>query len=288
MQTELRRDGFSDRWVIIAKEPARQPGQFEYQPFRPDAGPCGFCEGHESEDRPEVYAERPPGLRPNGPGWTVRVEPSRHPRLQVEGKLDRRAEGFHDLMNGVGAHEIVVETPRHGISLHELSPEQIAGTLRAWSHRITDLRKDERIRYVLIYKNRGATGARGSSHSVSEVMGLPITPASVRNKLRLAREYYAEKERCIYCDVLGQERDDGRRLVAENSAFLAYAPFASRFAFEVTVLPKVHSCEFTRCQSEELAALARLLREVLGKLERVLPGAPYILSLQNIPRRRLK
>jgi UDPglucose--hexose-1-phosphate uridylyltransferase len=219
----------------------------------------------------------------------VRIVSDLRPRLHVEGSLDRRAEGFHDLMNGIGAHEIIVETPRHDRSLHQLDPPAIAAVLWAWAARITDLRRDDRIRHVLISKNHGAeAGARASSHSISHLMGLPVTPRTVKAKLTVARDYFTEKERCVYCDVLRQELEDGRRLIAANHLFAALAPFASRFPFEAMILPKCHAAEFATLDGAGHDALARLLQEVLGKLDRAVPGVPYNLTLHNSPCRRPK
>jgi UDPglucose--hexose-1-phosphate uridylyltransferase len=286
--TELRKDIFTARWVIVDTQPVLRPTDFLFRRFRPQPGPCDFCEGRESATPPELYAVRPGAGAANGPGWTMRIVPNQRPRLRVEGTLDRRAEGFHDLMNGVGAHEVIVETPRHDQSLHQLEPETIAGLLKGCASRILDLRRDQRIRHVLVFKNHGEEAGATTTHSVCHLMGLPITPRAIKAKLYQARQYFLEKERCLYCDVLRQEMDQGRRLIAENPRFVALAPFASRFPFEMLILPKRHMAEFTAMDGEEYQALARLLREVLGRLERTIPGAPYNLSLHNSPHRRTK
>jgi len=287
--SELRKDIFTGRWVVVASEPAVDPSGFLFRRFSRQPGPCDFCEGRETATPAEIYAERAPGAPPNGPGWSLRIVPDLRPRLRIERTLERRAEGFHDLISGFGAHEIVIDTPRHDRSLHELEVPAIAAVLRAWALRITDLRRDQRIRYVLVFKNHGAqAGARTSSHSISHLMGLPVTPRAVKAKLATARSYYTEKERCVYCDVLRQELEDGRRLIAENPHFVALAPFASRFPFESLLLPKTHTSDFTSLKAEWHEPLARLLQDVLRKLDRVIPGAPYNLALHNSPRRRVK
>src|SRR6185503_1579826 len=128
--TELRRDIFTGRWVIVDRQAALQRSDFNFHPFLEEPGPCDFCEGHETATPPEVYAARPPETSPNAPGWTVRIVPNLRPRLHVEGSLDPHAEGFHDLMNAIGVHEIVVETPRHDRGLQQLEPLAIVGVLR--------------------------------------------------------------------------------------------------------------------------------------------------------------
>jgi UDPglucose--hexose-1-phosphate uridylyltransferase len=280
-------DVLSGRWVIVAKAEALRPSDFHFKRFARETTFCPFCETNEASTPPEVFAIRPQGSAANGPGWSVRVVPNSQPRLRVEGRLDRRPEGFHDLMNGVGAHEVIVETPRHDRSLHELEIPEVADVLRAWRARITDLRGDQRIRYVLIFKNHGEeAGAHTVTHSISQLMALPVTPRAIKNKLDIARQYYAAKERCLYCDVLRQELGDQRRLVAENADFAAFAPFASRFPFELTVLPKAHSSDFTATTPSALDNLARILRAVLQRLDHTVGSPPYNLSLQDEPSRR--
>ncbi|HYX51351.1 MAG TPA: hypothetical protein VE843_16510, partial [Ktedonobacteraceae bacterium] len=144
-------------------------------------------------------------------------------------------------MNGIGAHEIIVETPRHDVSLHELRILDICNVIQAYKDRLVDLEGDKRIRYVLIFKNHGqAAGAHTITHSISQLMGLPVTPHTIRMKLITAEDYFRIKERCVYCDVLQQETK-GPRLVSENTHFAAFMPFASRFPFETVLVPKTHN-----------------------------------------------
>ena len=204
--SQMRRDIFTDRWVIVGQNDGIQPGDFHFEKFRRDTAFCPFCEGNEAATPPEVFAIRNRGSSPNGPGWSVRVVPNSQPRLKIEGELGRRAEALHDLMNGVGAHEIIAETVRHDRSLHELEIEEISDVIRAYIARIVDLEGDTRVRYVLIFKNYGVgAGAHSISHSISQLMALPVTPRAIKTKLMIARDYFARKERCVYCDVLQQE-----------------------------------------------------------------------------------
>jgi len=282
--SQMRKDIFTGRWVIVAETDAIQPSALRFKPFARDAAFCPFCETNEASTPPELFAIRRPGSMANGPGWSVRVVPNFRPHLRIEGDLERRGEGFYDLMNGVGAHEIIAETPRHDRSLHELEPNEISDVMRAYAARITDLEGDRRIRYVLIFKNHGeGAGAHTIFHSISQLMALPVTPRNIKTKLMTARDYYVLKERCLYCDVLEQELRAQRRLVAENKDFAAFTPFASRFPFEICVLPKSHNSAFSRISESERGNLALLLRDILQKLENTLGKIPYSLSLQDRP-----
>ncbi len=282
--SQIRKDVFTGRWVIMAEAATVQPSDFHFKKFVREATFCPFCEGNEASTPPEVFAIRNPGSSPNGPGWSVRVVPNCEPRLRIEGKLAHHAEGLHDVMNGLGAHEIIAETPRHDRSFHELEVHEISNIIQACRARIVDLEGDKHIRYVLIFKNHGEeAGAHTISHSISQLMGLPVTPRSVKTKLIAARDYFALKERCIYCDVLAQEQKERKRLIAENEDFVAVAPFASRFPFEMAVFAKSHNSAFSRISSEQADSLARILRDILQKLDRALGGPPYNLSLQDRP-----
>lgn len=282
--SQMRKDVFTGRWVIIADTDAILPSSLHFKPFVRGTTLCPFCENNEACTPPEVFAIRRPGAIPNGPGWIVRVVPNSQPRLGIEGELDRRGEGFHDLMNGIGAHEIIVETPRHDPSFHELQVDEISAVIRAYVARIADLGQDKRMRYVLIFKNHGeGAGAHSIFHSISQLMALPVTPRNIKTKLITARDYYVRKERCLYCDVLQQELSSNRRLVAQNDEFVAFTPFASRFPFEICVLPKLHKSAFSQISASEIDSLSHILREILQKLNGTLGQVPYNLSLQDRP-----
>ncbi|MBZ5680490.1 MAG: DUF4921 family protein [Acidobacteriia bacterium] len=282
--SQMRKDVFTGRWVITAETTTVRPSDFHFKKFARETTFCPFCETNEASTPPEVFAIRKPGSSPNRPGWSVRVVPNSNPRLRIEGELGRRAEEFHDLMNGVGAHEIIAETPRHDRSLHELEILEISDVIRAYVARMVDLEGDKRMRYVLIFKNHGEeAGAHTIGHSISQLMALPVTPGAVKTKLITARDYFALKERCIYCDVLQQELKGRKRLIAENEDFLAFAPFASRFPFEMAVFPKSHNSAFSRISAGQVESLAQILRDVLRRLDHTLGGPPYNLSLQDRP-----
>jgi UDPglucose--hexose-1-phosphate uridylyltransferase len=282
--SQFRKDVFTGRWVIVAETEAVRPRDFRFKKFTRETRFCPFCETHEASTPPEIFAVRPGGSRPNGPGWKVRVVPNAQLRLRIEGDLARRPEGFHDMMNGVGADEVIVETPRHDRSLHELEVGEVADVIRTWVARLIDLEGDKRIRYVLIFKNHGEeAGAHTITHSISQLMALPVTPRVIKAKLMAARDYYGLKERCLYCDVLHQELTERKRLVAESDDFVSLAPFASRSPFELGVFPKVHCSAFSRMSSGQIESLARLLRDVLQRLDKALGGPPYNLALQDRP-----
>lgn len=281
---ELRKDPVVGRWVIIATERSRRPSDFSAPvPPRQGAARCPFCPGHEAETPHEIAAGRPPGLPANAPGWSFRVVPNKFPALRVEGELEPAGEGMFDRMNGVGAHEVIIETPDHDATLATLPAEAVADVLLAFRDRILDLKKDPRLDYVLVFKNHGEAAGASLEHPHSQLIATPIIPLMVSEELAGAADYFRRKERCVWCDVVRQERRGGGRVILEEGGFMAVAPFAPRFPCETWLLPARHRAAFEESGTEELQALAEVLGEVLRRMDRVLANPPYNFMLHTAP-----
>jgi UDPglucose--hexose-1-phosphate uridylyltransferase len=285
---ELRKDPVLGRWVIIATERARRPDQFLGQAQEgPTESVCPFCEGHESQTPAEIYAARAINTAPNSPGWELRVVPSIAPFLKIEGEIDRRGKGLYDMMNGIGAHEVVIETRQHIANIADLSDEQIEKVITAYIARITDLEKDMRFKYVLAFKNYGWTAGAGRvKHSRSQLIATPVNLKRVKEELAGARSYYEYHERCVFCDLIKQEMESKDRLILEIDGFIAISPFAARFPFEVWIFPKKHSCDFTSLELSLRINLAKILKTVLSKLKKGLNDPPYNYIIHTAPFRR--
>ena len=288
---ELRKDPLIGRWVIIATERAKRPIDFaapqEEGEDSQGQTDCPFCEGQEAATAPEIYAARASSAKPNTPGWTVRVIPSIKPVLRIEGELQRRANGMYDVMNGIGAHEVIIESPQHIQNMADLSVERIQEALAVSVQRMSDLEHDPRFRYVLWFKNYGAVAGAGRVHHTrSQLIATPVTPKRVKEELMGARRYFEDKERCMICDLVAQERQANERVVLDSAHMVVLCPFASRFPFEVTIIPKRHSCDFASMKPEEVGDLASALKQVLSRLKTVLGDPPYNYVLHTAPFRR--
>jgi UDPglucose--hexose-1-phosphate uridylyltransferase len=218
----------------------------------------------------------------------VRVIPNKYPALRIEGGLDKRGVGLYDVMNGIGAHEIIIETPEHDRNLADLSPAEITDVFRAFRARLLDLRRDHRFRYIFIFKNFGLEAGAAIPHPHSQLIALPVTPPTATTELNVSREYYERKERCLICDLLRQEREDGRRIVRDTGDFVVHTPFASRHPFELRLLPGRHSHDFALLTDAEMTALAEVLKETLLRLRAVLRDPPYNFVLHNAPPMHLR
>jgi len=272
---ELRRDPIHGRWVIISTERGRRPSDFVTEERRPIGGFCPLCEGNEDKTPPEIIAFRDNGTPPNTPGWTLRVVSNKFPALRIEGELNREGDGIYDKMNGLGAHEVVIETPRHYETLATLTLKAVKDVLWAYRERMIDLRRDQRLRYVLVFKNHGIAAGASLEHSHSQIIALPIVPRRVSEEIEGAKNYFHYKDRCVFCDIIRQELQQKSRLIMENQAFLSIAPFASRFPFETWILPKTHYPSFEHMESLLYGQAAQILSETLHRLHHVLNDPPY-------------
>ncbi len=280
---ELRKDPVIGRWVIISSERGKRPHDWAREPEQKRGGFCPFCPGNEDKTPPEVLAIRPDGSPPNTPGWILRVVPNKFPALQIEGDLNRRGEGIYDMMNGVGAHEVIIETTSHDLDLADLDEEQIYRVLWAFKERMLDLKNDKRFRYILAFKNHGQAAGASLEHSHSQLIAMPIVPKRVQEEIEGSRRYYDYKERCIFCDIVRQEILTEKRIVAEHDKYLVFEPFAPRFPFETWLLPKEHFSHFERMPEDEHRALAAALKEALVRINKTLDRPPYNFIIHSSP-----
>jgi UDPglucose--hexose-1-phosphate uridylyltransferase len=280
---ELRKDPVMGRWVIISTERARRPSDFPHLQEARRSTQCAFCAGREDQTPPEVLAFRSNGAGPNSPAWSVRVVPNKFPALRIEGEVARKGEGIFDMMNGIGAHEVIIESPDHNLDLAGLSDAQVEEVLWSYHDRVCDLKKDPRFRYILIFKNHGAEAGASLEHTHSQLIALPIIPLNVAEELGGASQYYRYKERCVFCDLIRQELEDQVRLVAENDEFVTLCPFAPRFPMETWILPKRHGEAFEEATKHEYHNLARALRDILRRMNKVLNRPPYNYVIHSAP-----
>jgi UDPglucose--hexose-1-phosphate uridylyltransferase len=281
---ELRKDAVTGRWVIISTERRKRPSDFRLErPAIIREEFCPFCTGREQMTPPEVLAFRHNGSGQNGPGWDLRVVPNKFPALQVEGSLDRQGEGLFDRMNGIGAHEVIIESPDHGKTLASMSEAEIGQVLWAFRERIADLKRDIRFRYILVFKNHGAAAGATLEHSHSQLIALPIVPDFVREEIEGAKQHFAAKERCVFCDIIRQEVTAGKRVIHENADVLAIAPYAPRFPFETWLLPRTHYARFEDTPRQVYESLARMLKTVLMRMNKALESPDYNLIIHNSP-----
>jgi UDPglucose--hexose-1-phosphate uridylyltransferase len=278
----LRKDPITQGWVIFAEERYQRPPEMPVPRSYPAPEHCPFCPGNEEMTPAELLAVRPAGSRPNTPGWSVRAIPNQFALLRIEGKFDRRGEGLYDMMNGIGAHEVIIETPDHEATLAGYGMIKIQEVLWTCRERAIDLQRDPRFRYIQIFRNYGEAAGASITHPHSQIIALPILPRRLNDEVSQSFEYWTRKERCVFCDIVNQD-SEGPRLVYENDYFVALEPFASKFPFETWILPKEHSAYFHHISDTQLPSLAETLRVTLAAFAEALSYPPYNLIIHMAP-----
>jgi UDPglucose--hexose-1-phosphate uridylyltransferase len=280
---ELRKDPITGRWVVIATDRAKRPSDFIRQAVPPaNSSVCPFDYGNEHKTPPEVLAYRNSGGR-DEPGWRVRVVPNKFPVLGIEGELTREGEGMYDKMNGIGAHEVIIETPQHAVTLADMAEHQIEELLWAFKDRVNDLKRDKRFRYIILFKNHGEAAGASLEHPHCQLIALPVIPKRVKEEVDGARLFHEMKERCIFCDIIRQETAATTRLVSETERFAVLEPYAPRFPFETWILPKRHQSHFEDADAPTLKDMAWVLRSTMRKIDKVLERPAYNFIVHSAP-----
>jgi UDPglucose--hexose-1-phosphate uridylyltransferase len=299
---ELRKDPFSDRWVIFAEDRDRRPNEYRRTHYQRQASRCPFCAGNE-RSTPAPIALYGHNHQPKHPAsqldqdWLVRVVPNKFPALTKNGSADTsplapqlpRAEPrpvlnpLFESRPAIGSHEVVVESPRHVASLTALTDDEVKLAIRAYHDRLRHLRQLESIAYALVFKNVGPAAGASLEHAHSQIAATPIVPIDVQRELDAAAHYYATDGCCAYCRILDQEFATGDRVVAETTHFFAFCPYASRTPYEMWILPKRHVSHFDQQNSDSLPELALFLRQCLRQLESLHPHLAYNFFIHTAP-----
>jgi UDPglucose--hexose-1-phosphate uridylyltransferase len=284
---QLRQDPTTKEWVIIATERAKRPHEFRMD--RPavekrsyEKG-CPFCPGNENLTPHERL-----GYRSSGPadskGWWLRVVPNKFSALTPEGSLQRREEKrFFRMMDGVGIHEVVIESPVHNQVLPLMEDKQVEEVLLAYRERYLALREDPRIKLVIIFKNHGLAAGTSLDHPHSQLVGTSVVPSNIRKKLEEAARYYDDHGCCVYCDLVKEELSFEKRIVTDTERFVVLQPFASRFPFETWIIPKEHQASFGLISIEDSKRFARILKATLFKLYSKLNNPDYNYVIHTAP-----
>ena len=281
---ELRKDPLLGRWVAVLNQ-SKSPSEYVLFPEEANEKDCIFCSGREGELPREIMSIQNPNPSGDSNKWWTRVIPNLSPVFRVEGDLERKGEGMYDKMNSIGANEIIIESPFHSAKPEDIGLDQMARVLITYRDRMSDLEKDPRLRYTLIYKNSGTAAGAVYSHPISLLASTPVIPKRVKEELDGAKQYFAYKERCIFCDLAREELRFGSRVILETRSFVAFCPYASKFPFESWILPKRHNCAFQDIRADEIEDMALILSSVLKKLRNIFDGVSFNYFIHSAPNR---
>ncbi len=281
---ELRKDLFTDNWVIIAEGRDGRPMDYVKGPVpEDDPADCPFEPGQESMTPPEIDSI-PPDEMGDESDWLVRVVPNKFSALSPSEPLTSSDEtGLFQRMSGTGSHEVVIESPDHNQKLSDFSPEQAERVLRIFQRRLQELLGDDRFQFVQIFRNQGREAGASLVHPHSQILALPFLPLSFRDRLQASRKYNERTNNCMLCDVLDHELRDEERVVTSGESFVVLAPYAPRYPYELWVVPRSHKHDFRSVEETERFELAKRLPETIKKLNETLVNPPFNLLLRTAP-----
>ena len=278
---ELRWGPLRREWVIISPERGKRPSDFRAAPGEGGGGPvasCPFCPGNEHLTPPEIAR-----LEGDG-GWSVRVVPNKYPALSPDpGQPAPDGGGIYRRMAGLGAHEVIIDSPDHYRELDQLPLDQVERTVRMYVARLQALGRDGRFRYVQLFKNHGREGGASLSHPHTQIIATPLIPPRVEARLEAAHGFHGREGECLLCAIARDERSRGERVVEESGRFLILSPYDARFPFELLILPLAHRADFRELSGEELSDFARVLKKTLARLRALLGDVPYNFVLHTAP-----
>lgn len=257
---------------------------------------CPFCTGNEHMTPPTIAAY------PDQDNWQARIVENLYPVLGDDRSTGNLVFGLQQAIEGYGRHEVIIDHRQHGIALHEMSEAHLALLFGAYRERMAQLyANDARLRYVLVFKNFGPAAGASIAHTHSQIIAMPVVPVNVEAEVRNSAEYFRKHHRCIFCALVdealtfeatiydrasGEIRrkvDVGQYVIERGQHFIAIKPFASRFEWEVHILPLVHSAEFLDTPDDWLPDLARVMRRTMARLDAVIGGAQYNFFLHSVP-----
>ena len=234
---EIRYNIITREWVIIATERAKRPEDFakpnvRKEPLQPFNASCPFCPGNEHMTPPESYRA------PSDGRWQVRVIPNKFAALSPAGELIRRSDGLKRTISGVGVHEVIIETPAHDKTLALLSDAEMEQVIRAYQQRYIAVTDDARVAHVTLFKNQGERAGSSLDHPHSQLVGTPIIPPLVRERMEHALRFYDETGDCIFCSVMADEIADRARIIAQTEHWVCCVPYAALTPFHIWMFPR--------------------------------------------------
>ncbi len=282
---ELRQDPVTGRWVVIAPIRGKRPKEYEQTP-KPlpsiTAEECPFCPGNEHLTPPEVYAVRDVDSEPDKPGWQIRVVPNKFPAFSQNPSPLNDSHSFIKRA-AFGYHEVVIHSPRHDEEISAMPVERLVKLIEVYKLRCVQIGSDPNIKYVHIIVNHGVESGASLEHAHSQIFGLPLVPEGLQDELGGSLWFSQSKERCVFCWMLEEEMKTGQRVLFENTHFLAVAPFASRFPFEIWLLPKRHSPSFETVKQGEIGDLAHTISKVISAYNCKLGNPSYNFFIHTAP-----
>lgn len=288
--------------VLVATARGNRPKKAEElapRDSRAHVATCPFCRGNEDKTPPAIQTI------PDDKEWDIRIVENLYPVLGDDREQPDLNLGLQQTIDGYGRHEVIIDNSNHGIALHEMSTQHIALLFRTYRDRMQILyESDDRLRYVLAFKNFGPAAGASIPHTHSQMIALPVVPDNVQAEVDHSHNYYEKHHNCVFCSLIdealtfetriydresGEVRrkiDVGQYVIERGDHFIAIKPFASRYEWEIHILPLTHQADYQDTADDEMEDFAAVLQRTMARLDAVLGGVQYNYFLHSIPHNR--
>lgn len=257
---------------------------------------CPFCTGNEQLTPPEITRVG------TDDEWQIRIVENLYPVLGDDRAQPNLSFGLQQTIDGYGRHEVIIDNNAHGVAIHEMGEAHLAKLFAAYRDRMQQLYKsDNRLRYVLVFKNFGPAAGASIAHTHSQIIAMPVIPDNVQSEVENSKKFYLAKQQCIFCTLIDEaltyeatiydknsgkvsrKINVGQYIIDRGEKFIAIKPFASRYEWEVHILPLQHQADFLHVNDEDFADLAKVMQRTMARLDSVLGGVQYNYFLHSLP-----
>lgn len=280
--SEIRYDRLNDTHVIIAPERLRRPDIAVLDSSVASDEICPFCEGNEAMTPQEIYAIRESDTLGNKPKWQTRVVPNLYKAVGIEA-LHQYHNGVFEYWDGFGAHEVIIDTPTHQLSMTQWNHHEMLSWFKTLRQRVDDLRRDHRFAFLALFKNEGYDAGSTQSHCHTQLIGLPVVPKLQRDFYRRTNEHLYTYQRSLIESIISDEVDAEVRMIEQRGEFSAFCPYASSYPFEVMIGSKTSISQIDTVSDKDIDDLATLLLSVLRRLEIQLDKFSFNLWISTPP-----
>ncbi|HIT73107.1 MAG TPA: galactose-1-phosphate uridylyltransferase [Candidatus Fimicola cottocaccae] len=275
--SELRRNPITGEWVTFAVKRGARPYDFvkKSEAKKDSSKTCPFCPGNENETTKEVFQN-------DDKNWSIRVFPNKYPALDF-GDCDFENHSFYENMNGVGIHEVIVDTPNHNEKIYDFSSEHFLDVIKVLKMRFDDMKKRDFIKYIQIFKNNGAEAGMSLVHSHWQIIGVPVMGRIQNDTLFNALEYRKKHNSCVMCDMIKNEIKENKRVVSENENFVAFTPYASKMSYELWIAPKEHISSFGEFNEKHIEDFTNIFHNMLKRVSLINKDISYNICFMDSP-----
>jgi UDPglucose--hexose-1-phosphate uridylyltransferase len=282
--TEFRKDITTNEWVIMARERVKRPIDFEISKNKKIVknyiDDCPFCLGNERLTPPaiKIYKDNSKSSI-----WKIRVIPNMFPAVSSEEGLESNLiNNYFETISGYGFHKVIIESPFHDVTFTSMDYSELKSIIYSYRDMYKILSKKP-VKYIMIFKNHGASAGASIDHIHSQIIAIPIISEHLKRKFEIASNCFNRLNICIYCSMIKKELELEKRIIFKNDGFVAFHPYASLYPFEVWILPRYHKASFGNIEDVEVEEFAKILQEVLSKIDRALGQPDFNYFIETAP-----